>query len=657
MTRYTRASAPSHLLRYDDWAEYLLEGLDAKAAIRASKLRKALIRYISGDPVAVIREEDGFSAEQLIRALNRCISTGSDGRVIGWVGLLSNLCLGTHDRKSIVRPSGPAGKAGLKGVLGQFMKDHPNIKGGFDEYLKGPKSRAKGKENKIRHSSAHKYFIKLCRTAGITDSCWPLNMEKHGAGAVRAYVNAYIDANYNSIVDTQFGSKAATKSKSGTGVFTRLRATQYLDVVELDEHLCHFRGWIGIDAHGGTRWQKGVRLTIIAMIDRAFQVIVGMKVMFRTQARADDILDVAHNACLGGPSPVQFSGSSTSGIAMPCDLGAQFQWCAVGQLLLDNALSHLATEITGRLRRFLGCDINYGPVRRPERRPNVEGLFSSLARHGFHRLTATTGSHPQDPIRATAPPASEPQMTEKQAIDLIYRCAFEFNRSYGKAGLGLRKIEHLQSIAGCNETGMLLPLLPPALEGIPSLDFSVHELPVRGKQNSGKRPHVYFQEEDYFATELSERWEMIGQRIHAHLHRIDARQMRLFEKNGKPIGIARVRGRWKHSAHTVDQRRQINKLVRDGQLRLSYDEDPISAHFNDISYSVSEGLNLSAGKVDAVMADIEKVQQQQLHAKEVAGRAMESIIKAATKEFTPSSKNARKQYTLPGLKSFSRVKP
>lgn len=653
MSRYSRSNAPADRLNYHHWPEVTLSSLDGETCTRFTSLRSALIRYLDGDKVEQIEADEGWSREQVIRALNRCITLRSDGRLVGWLGLVSGIRIRRPIRVKPLSPSGRNGKAGLTGACALFMRNHPEIEVEFQRYLFQTATRQASHENKVRPGVAHRWFVQRCRDKGVSEHEWPLNTDKLGRGAIREYVELYLLNNYDAIVATQHGHKAKAKSHTNTGVPSRLRATQFLDVVELDEHLCHFKGWIVFDTPGGKRWVKSPRLSLIAMVDRMFGLVIGMKIIFRSQARADDILDVLHHASIGGGVPADLrEGASENEPVMPADLGVPFTWCALNQLLLDNALSHLADEIQERARALLGCDINFGPVYRPERRPNVEGFFSDLARHGFHRLRETTGSGPQDPIRIDPPPASEPQMSESLAISLIFSCVRSHNRRRSKGAYGVRRIEQLKGMMADPDLGLILPVLPPLLEHMPSLDVNVMMLKVQGSKDKGKRPHLYLQEETYAGSVLSGCWDLLGKRIMVHMNRRDARYMRLFLANGESLGTAVVMGRWRHVPHTLKQRILINKLIRDGQLRVGYDEDPIAAHLAQIVNGAVRGETPSPDQVKALAARAEHEHARQQDAQTIAQEAMQAAIQNAQGP-DPEDQEERR-FVMPQLRALSR---
>lgn len=658
MKRITRRNTPLHDLDLVAWPEVSIDHLDTAAKEKFIALKSAVTRYVQGDKVQDIEADQGVDRESLLRALNRCMTPGPHRGHLGWAGLLPGKRVkGTGRIKPLV-PKGRNGRAGLTGALGWFFMRHQTIKLAFDEYLLSTAKAKDGYENKVRHITAHGKFIGLCKDNGADPTQWPLNMDKRGKGAIYKYVNEFLDQHFDAIVATQYGQKAKTASAAGTGTYSRLRAERYLDVVELDEHLCHFPGgWIAFDTPGGVRWVKGPRLTLIALVDRFTGLVVGFTVIFRSQTNADDVLDALFDASEGASLLPEADQAAEPWL--PRDLGIPFTSCGFNQLLVDNALSHLATQVLKRVSERLGCDINFGPVRRPERRPHVEGLFSHLERFGFHRLRETTGSGPQDPLRVEAPPKSESQMTETEAISLIRRAIRAYNRHKSKGAYGVRRIEQLQGLMQDSERAWVFPVLPPRLDLLPGLDISIFPLKVRGKEESGKRPHVYFNEESYFSPELSDRWKLIGKSVIAHLDRRDARFLRLFESDGTPLGVAQVRGRWRHSPHTADTRVRINKWIRDGQLPLGHDEDPIAAHLEHVGQGISHAKKPTREQSKAVAEHVENEHALQSRAQNTSHQDLNRLLDearraAAAHETRPEEDEDLPLYALPDLKSINR---
>lgn len=247
-------------------------------------------------------------------------------------------------------------------------------------------------------------------------------------------------------------------------------------------------------------------------------------------------------------------------------------------------------------------------------------------------------------------------MTDAQAVALIFSCSRFHNRKRPKGAYGIRRIEQLHSLMQDQARGIIFPELPPPLEHLPSLDVSVMRLRVRGNKERGQRPSIYYKEETYFGEVLSNCWNLIGQQITVHLGRRDARYLRLFKLDGTNLGVAAVRGRWRHSPHTVDQRILVNKFNRDGQVRLSYDEDPMAAHLNGIKQAMDKGKKLDREQLRAVAIHTEHEHVRNQHAQSVAAQAMEAAFSRAqqTTESLDESAEEDGPISLPGLMAFNR---
>jgi len=437
-------------------------------------------------------------------------------------------------------------------------------------------------------------LITLHRAATIPVTAWPLNAQKRGKGAAYSYVGRFLDARYDDIVATHYGNKAKAKSRTGTGIESRLRATRTLDIVELDEHRCHFIGAIGIPTPDGIRWVPVGRVMLILAVDRRLGTVLGYKAIFRREADSDDVLDVLHMACGARSTHLCANDGYPATGGFPCDLGSPFTSCGFNDLLMDNALIHLAVPVLARARDIIGCDVNFGPVAMFERRPVVEGIFGALERAGFHRIQSTTGTGPTDPVRQDPERAATVQkLTLAEVLGLIHAVIADHNGKRGKRNFGSEPLERLRSLVADEDSlGMIFPELPPLPTGTAALNLSLVPLKVRGSRKSGRRAYVYFEEEEYFGTELARSWELLNQQVMAHVDRNDIRRFDIFNESGAWVDTVSVRGRWKASAHSRDVRRHINKLVRDGYLRIPYGEDPVHVHLE----AVAERLGKRGGK-------------------------------------------------------------
>lgn len=628
--RYTRRSAPSDWLDTDGWTQADTGSLSDDERSYIQSLMGLIKDYILGKSVSKDLSTLGIPWEAMLRAFNRCLAPDGFNRRMGWRGLLPYLHVKPNVRNKPLHQSGRWGRGGLSGALQLLWRERPSLRQAFDGYLFRNATRKAGSESGLRSKSAHQYFLELCKKDGLTEQSWPLSAIKKGKSAIASYTRQFLEAHYDDIVATQFGSKARAKANTGTGYFTQLTASRVFDLVELDEHRLHFVGTIGIPTDEGVRWIATPRLILILVVDRKHQYVLGFKLRCRPEADTDDMLD-ALDAAFGNQPEHTYSSAKLEDwherVIAPED--ACRVSCAFNAAMLDGALIHTSGPVIGRARDLGGFDINIGPVARPERRPNAEGIFGDLSRSGFHRLASTTGTGPGDPRRQDAEGAAqELRMEWPEVLDLVHAIIAHRNHRPGKRNLGIGAHARLREIARDDDAlGMLYPLLPPLPMGIPGLDTTVLPLTVRGNKKSGRRPYVYFDEEDYFGEVLKDRWDLLDQPIVGHVRRHDIRKIRLFTQGGDFIDEVAVRGRWRHSPHSRDLRKHVNKLIRDGYLKMEYDQDPVHVHLDDLRARLQrDRADERRGTRAMVDAHAEHVRSQTEQAANTAQAALAAVV-------------------------------
>lgn len=607
VSRYTRDTAPYDWLNYDEWDTVSTEGYDENIRANISRLTQAIKNYIDGEPYDTNLAEHGIYRQTLLRAFNRCITPSVDGRLFGWRALLPWVHVRPSQRHTSPIASGRNQRGGLSGSLTLFWRTHKEIASKFQAYLLATAKRLPGHEARLHEKSAHQKFIALCQEGGVQEWQWPLNTRRLGRESIRKYLRNFLELRYDDIVATQFGSRAKAKSHTGTGYDSRLVATRPYDIVEIDEHKCGFIGSIGIPTPEGIRWIPMERVTIILVVDRWLRLILGYKIVFRREANADDAMD-ALNSAMGNGAPrfscdgyeQEFKGG------LPCELGAPFTWCGWNLLLFDNALIHLATEVSQRARSIIGCDINFGPVRRFERRATVEGVFGGLERMGFRRLPNTVGTNPQDPVRQRPDKtAAEAKVPIERVLTMIEEIIIAHNGRVSKSNFGSTPMGRLEaSLLDVDGYGVIFPVLPPLAVGVAGLDVSLVPLTIHGGMESGRRPYFTFEGETYTGRGLARQWSKVKQKqkqkVVGHVKRDAIREIQIFTESGAYLDTARVMGRWRHTEHSRDTRKHINALVQSGQLSVGYMECPVHRYLASIVESVSRN---SGGRANVSRKD------------------------------------------------------
>ncbi|MBU8977757.1 hypothetical protein JI752_016535 [Lysobacter sp. MMG2] len=632
---FTRTNMPPDRVRLDEWCDIDTAALGSRRR-KAEVLQVAIRAYVNGEAISGSLEDNRISWSAFLHAFNRCLALDPTGRQMGWRGLLPYVRVRRATRRKPLIPCGRNGRGGLSGALQVRLRLNPNIRREFDLYLMRNAKRLVGGESRLRPKSAHQKFVDLCRTEGVPENEWPLNTEKLGRGAIRKYIIAFLRARHDDIIATQYGAKAAAKWHSGTGEFSRINAERTLDVVELDEHKCHFLGTIGIASPEGIRWMPLQRVTIIMAADRAYGTVLAYKAIFRVEADADDVLDVLHAMCGGDRSYLwgeTMAPAETAGF--PSELGAPFTWCAFNQLLVDNALIHLAAPVLGRARDLIGCDVNFGPVGHPERRPMAESIFGVFERNGFQRVPSTTGSHPNDPLRQKPDKAAQAtRMTAQRVLELIDDVVRTHNNAIRKRCFGISALTHLQNLVeDVDGFGTIFPQLPPLSAGEPGLHTSLVRVRVCGDLTQGKRAYTHYGDETYVGEALANRDEVsIGDWLTAYVDRLDIRKLHLYTVKGVALGTVSVAGRWRHSPHSLMMRTLINKLVRDGQLKVGYDEDPVHRLMDEM---LDESRRSKATKSASVVnRAVEEAIQQKRASSRVAHEFLQGVMAQAQEDET-----------------------
>lgn len=563
--RQTRQTAPAEHLNFEKWEFPDLDGLNVDQKQRFHSLVEAVRHYISGGAISKFLSDRDIHREVFYRAFDKCMMLDSRGKPLGWMGLLPRLEVSPRQRRApIERNAGSRG--GLGGALQLFFSNNEIICSALHTYIDKNAKRKRGGEAGIRHKSVHVEFLQLCRTSDPEESRWPFTSQRRGAGAIRMYVCKYLEDNYDKIVATQFGDKAATKSKSGTGYSSRLQAFMPFDIVEMDEHSAGFIGSVKIQTPEGVRILDAGRLTILLMAERDKGWILSFKVIFRDAANSGDVLDVIHAGMTGEPGYAHRK-IDEEPFRPLFDLNKGFGWCGFNCLLLDNALIHLAEEVVSRTMAISGCAVNFGPVHTPARRQLVERIFNDLERAGFKRLKTTVGSGPHDPKRQN--PEAEARgctLTDGEIVQLIANLVHQHNLNIGKQNLGASPYQRMDSLICGEEKGKhLFPFLPPLQPGDPDLSKSVVRVSICGNIKTGRRPYFSYLEADYTSPEIAKSWPLVGKSIVLHVNRSNIRFIPAFN-GGEQLGSCMPAGRWHWSDHSIDLRRHINQLTRAGYL-------------------------------------------------------------------------------------------
>ncbi|CAN7302944.1 hypothetical protein LJR143_001406 [Pseudoxanthomonas sp. LjRoot143] len=588
--RLTLKTTPPERLVLASWAMPSLEGLDAAQKERFHSLQKAITDYVGGARITLVLQDLSIWKEVFYRAYEKCVALDERGTPFGWVGLLPYLEITPRQRR---KPLPKHLSKGLAGALALFLRQHSDIAEALESYLLLNAKRKPGGEAGVRHKSVHMEFLRLCEAKDPDKQSWPFTSRRRGAGAVRAFTETFLSQHYDAIVATQYGDKAATKAKSGNGHVSRLVACMPMDIVEMDEHAMGCLGTVRIETPEGSRFLDAGRMTLLLLVDRHKGWIMAFKVIFREAANAGDAMDVLHAGMVGEPDWAHRKDNQLATRPL-AELDERFGWCGFNCLLLDNALIHLADELVSRVMSVSGCAVNFGPVKTPARRQLVERVFNELERAGFKRLPQTTGGGPQDPKRQKAEEAARAcVLSEREIVGFVANLVRKFNAKQGKANLAASPAQRMHAlICGPERDQYLFPFLPPLREGEADLSKSILKVAIRGNKATGRRPYFSFLEVEYTNPAIAKDWTLLEEQVELELHvaRNNVRFIDAFCRQ-RPLGTCQAGGRWRWSDHSIDLRRQINQLVREGYIENDSNDDVVAAFMKKMAneYAKAQG--------------------------------------------------------------------
>jgi len=577
---FTRKSLPAELSTCERWPLPDLSGFNEDELKGFTALKAVLEAYLRNENVAELLSVNKLSHHQLLRTLNRCVAYDASGHMFGWVALIKGIRTKAYERTAPVVTREAITRGGYAGALTRLFVEQPEIQQRLDAFLLTRKRDGAIPESRITPTGAHGYFLDLCKSSRIPRTGWPFCVESLGRNAIHSYVMQFYDVHFDQVVLAQYGEKAQAKSKTGTGYQSRLIATLPYDIVELDEHKLHVLGTVGISTPKGRIWVPIQRIVIILAADRHSQAALGYQAVVRREVNTQDVLTAVAKVLrpwkmrdLVLPD-LEYS----EGSGFPSSAIEEVGHCGFAKLLIDNTLVHLSLPVLGKLSEMTGCAINYGPVRRFDRRWLIELIFQKLEAAGFQRVISTTGSNSQDPMRNAAErKAAKHRITLEALLDLIEMVISHYNATCGAGNFSLSPLGQLGQVVEDGDLGFLPPYLPPRLNHEPSLDTVVEVGRIGGNREKGVRPHVYLDGASYTNTELASCWGLIGRSIRKHFNEDNLQSFTLFLEDGSPLGDVRVTGRWAAAAaHSREARRLINAQIASGEIKLRRGQDPVA---------------------------------------------------------------------------------
>lgn len=562
-----------------NWPQVDIESLTSEKQEVYLKRKIAIESYILNTAKnKEIYEITGIHAIDIRRLVKRCLLIDQNGIIFGFRGLIPHKKIKEYSRKASSKTEKANSTIKLTGAFKQLLDTYPSLKEKIiDYYLKRKKTEVT--DNVIRVKHLHKHFIDACRALGLTLNDYPFNTKNLGKRSLERYVKE-LNNIYFSEASKRYGEEARRHATStGRGEQNNSMIVRPYERVQFDGHLIDAMFAIIFHTPEGDEVIDVVdRIWLLTIIDVATRVILGYYVSLNKEYNSLDVLRCIRNAIVPWePKEFTIPGLKYSdGAGFASSVIPETQWALWDELYYDNGKANLAITVKERLKNIVGCHVNAGPVKMPERRGLLERYFGIFEENGFHRIPSTTGSNPKDTRRNNP---------EKQAI--AYRISFShieeltevlianYNSTPHEGVNYLTPLEAMQQRIG---RGMVVRQMPEEKRN--EVDFLTLRVQrdVKGDVKKGNRPYIQYENVKYRSEVLSHSPGLIGQKLSLYVNTEDLRFVKAFLTDGSEFGVLTAVGKWGVTPHSLELRKQVNKLSHRKLIHFTSMDDPIEVY-------------------------------------------------------------------------------
>lgn len=566
-------------LDLDNWPLVNKDSLTAAAWNTFEKRRRAVEMYLLNQgTLNEIKQLTGIAGIDVRRFVKRCLELDENGVVWGYRALIPQKKIKKYTRSE---PSAtPNHNIDVKqtGSFSQLLERYPSIKEIVEDYYFKRKNR-KVYEPVIKAKHVHKRFLDACRTADIKLNEYPFNTKTQAKRSLERYLKE-LDSIYFSDAAKRHGEEAGRIATSaGIGDQNNPMIIRPFERVQFDGHLIDAMFTISFFTPEGDEITEVIdRIWILTIIDVATRAVVGYHISLNKEYNSFDVLRCIRNAIV----PWKPMNLTIPGLkydergGLPSGKLKQTEWGLWSELYYDNGKANLANIVKEKLNTVVGCHINAGPVKTPERRGLLERFFGILEENGYHRLPSTTGNKPKDARRQN--PEQKAKMYNISFNHLIELTDVLISNYNCTPHQGTNFLTPLETMEQRINRGMILRQLPE--EHRSDLTFLQIKIvrEVQGSVQNGRRPYIQYENVSYRSEVLSRTPDLIGTNLTLFINVEDLRVIKAFMPDGSEFGLLYATGKWGITPHSLEVRKQINRLRERKQIHFTSSDDPIEAY-------------------------------------------------------------------------------
>jgi putative transposase len=467
--------------------------------------------------------------------------------------------------------------------LGRLFDAHPDIKEKVVARFLGKDKKRTRKERQVKYKDAWKYFLRLCRTEGLTDAEWRFTSSRRGREAIRRFLKKLRKSDINAFVKSRFGSDIA-RLLDARGPKRKPPEIRPYAIVQIDGHNINCETSIEMDLPDGTTVDlpAGRNLVLFA-VDISNSAILGYAVIPYTQHSIDDLVECVA-AFIRPWGQKQFDGFEKCylpGAAMPSEVYSECQWRVCDVIQLDNALAHLSRSVQERIIETVACVVQVGFPKTPISRSVVERVFGTTAEKSANRLESTTGTGPADPRKKDPKKkAISTQLRMEHVEALMDIDAKNHNRSPSTKLFGKSPLQYIE--AWLRKDSIFLRHVPEEIRQDLPLDHRTEKgVTIQGNLSEGHTGYIEFMYARYKNDRISDDGSLVKSKANIVYDSTDMRSIHVYAESGEYLGEAWAQNRWCLRRHGLRERVQAGRWMNQ-QIHSDEIDDPIGAFRDEV---------------------------------------------------------------------------
>jgi putative transposase len=557
-------------LDYNKWPTVHFDNRNDNFEMRKLAVELYLERHVTVDEIKV---RTGISRKELNGFVKKCLSSHPDGRLWGFRALIPY----RRTRKNYTRVADTDGfkKQKLTGAFGRLLQQRPILEEKLKEHILNRRKRSIA-DRIIRIKDLRDKFLTWCRAEEIKLSEYPFNTKDKCLRALARYSDAVTDK-YPEEAGFRYGEEAERKLKRFNGEESlRDQVVAPFEVTHLDGHkLDALYAITFTNKFGDLVTDVMSRIWLIINMDEGTRAVLGWHLCLNPEYSSTDVLHCIKNSIVPW-KPMELI---IPGLKYPDKPGfhsaaiPETEWAIWSEIKLDNAMAHSANIVRDRLTKLVNCSVNMGAVKFPEARHIIERFFGLLEQNYIQRFSNTTGSNPKDPKRKNPEKVSKKyEFRTEELMELIDIAIAEYNNTIHSA-FGLSPLEVMEQRIRYRD--MVPRVLDESKRGEINFFSMMVTRMIRGSKESGKRPHINFEGEEYTSSLLANNFSLVGAEVIVEVNIDDISVIKVYLPDGQELDYLRVKGAWGRKPHSLKTRKFINKLVREDKLKIDYRESHV----------------------------------------------------------------------------------